>query len=146
MLVFRGAEVYPGDGPPFRADVGVADGRIAAIGPRVEGDVVDAEGLMLCPGFVDLHAHSALEPFADPLLTPKILQGFTTEVICPDGLAPAPVEDHEARRAYLRALEGEGPPEWTWTTFAEYLDALPATAPTLVPSCLLYTSPSPRDS
>ncbi|HEU0056436.1 MAG TPA: amidohydrolase family protein, partial [Gaiella sp.] len=134
MLVFRGAEVYPGDGPPFRADVGVADGRIAAVGPRVEGDVVDAEGLMLCPGFVDLHAHSALEPFDDPLLTPKILQGFTTEVICPDGLAPAPVRDREARRAYLRALEGDGPPEWTWTTFAEYLDALPATASTLVPS------------
>ena len=111
----------------------MADGRIAAVGPRVEGDVVDAEGLMLCPGFVDLHAHSALEPFDDPLLTPKILQGFTTEVICPDGLAPAPVRDREARRAYLRALEGDGPPEWTWTTFAEYLDALPATAPTARP-------------
>ena len=93
MLVFRGAEVYPGDGPAFRSDVGVADGRIAAIGERVEGDVVDANGLMLCPGFVDLHAHSALEPFRDPLLAPKILQGFTTEVICPDGLAPAPVRD-----------------------------------------------------
>ena len=49
MLVFRGAEVYPGDGASFRADVGVADGRIAAVGPRVEGDVVDAEGLLLCP-------------------------------------------------------------------------------------------------
>jgi N-acyl-D-amino-acid deacylase len=55
---------------------------------------------MLCPGFVDLHAHSALEPFRDPLLAPKILQGFTTEVICPDGLAPTPVRDHEARRAW----------------------------------------------
>lgn len=134
MLVFRGAEVYPGDGPAFRSDVGVADGRIAAIGERVEGDVVNANGLMLCPGFVDLHAHSALEPFRDPLLAPKILQGFTTEVICPDGLAPAPVRDHEARRAYLRALEGDGPPEWGWTTFAEYLEALPSTASTLVPS------------
>jgi N-acyl-D-amino-acid deacylase len=89
---------------------------------------------MLCPGFVDLHAHSALEPFRDPVLTPKILQGFTTEVICPDGLAPAPVRDRESRREYLRALEGDGPPRWTWTTFAEYLDALPATASTLVPS------------
>ena len=134
MLVFRGADVYPGEGPPFRADVGVSKGRIAAIGERVEGDVVDAEGLMLCPGFVDLHAHSALEPFRDPLLAPKILQGFTTEVICPDGLGPAPVRDREGRRAYLRALEGDGPPEWTWTTFAEYLDTLPPTAMTLVPS------------
>lgn len=134
MLVFRGADVYPGEGPPFRADVGVESGRIAAIGERLEGEVVDAGGAMLCPGFVDLHAHSALEPFRDPLLTPKILQGFTTEVICPDGLAPAPVEDWRARRVYLRALEGDGPPEWRWRTFSEYLDALPQTATTLVPS------------
>ena len=134
MDVVRGAEVYPGEGPPFRADVGIADGRIAAVGPALEGDVLDATGLVLCPGFVDLHAHSALEPFRDPLLEPKLLQGFTTEVICPDGLAPAPVRDVEARRSYLRALEGEGPPEWTWRSFEEYLDALPPTAATLVPS------------
>jgi N-acyl-D-amino-acid deacylase len=134
VLVFRGADVYPGEGAPFRADVGVEGGKIAAIGPRAEGEVVEADGLMLCPGFVDLHAHSALEPFRDPLLEPKTLQGFTTEVICPDGLAPAPVADREARRAYLRPLEGPGPDEWTWTTFDEYLDALPATATTLVPS------------
>lgn len=136
MLVFRGAEVYPGAGPPFRADVGVADGTIVAIGDALEGNVLDVTGALLCPGFIDMHAHSALAPFDDPLLAPKILQGFTTEVICPDGLAPAPVKDRQARRAYLRALEGAGPPEWTWSTFAEYLDALDATRPalTLVPS------------
>jgi N-acyl-D-amino-acid deacylase len=128
VLVFRGAEVYPGDGPPFRADVGVAYGRIAAIGD-LDGDVLDATGALLCPGFVDMHAHSALAPFEDPLLAPKILQGFTTEVICPDGLAPAPVSDWRARRAYLRALEGNGPPVWTWSSVAEYLEALDATRP-----------------
>ena len=135
MLVFRGAEVYPGDGPSFRADVGVEGGRIAAIG-HLEGEIVDAAGAILCPGFIDLHAHSALEPFRDPLLTPKILQGFTTEVVCPDGLGPAPVSDPRARQAYLQALEGPGPPEWSWTSFDEYLDALDATRPatTLVPS------------
>jgi N-acyl-D-amino-acid deacylase len=136
MLVFRGAEVFPGNGPSFRTDVGVDGGTIVAIGDVLEGDVVDASGAMLCPGFVDLHAHSALAPFDDPLLAPKVLQGFTTEVICPDGLAPAPVSDWRARQAYLRALEGDGPAEWPWSTFAEYLDALDATRPamTLVPS------------
>ena len=109
MLVVRGAQVFPGDGPSFNADVGIADGRIAAIGLDLEGDVLDAPGAMLCPGFIDVHAHSALASFADPLLTPKLLQGFTTDVICPDGLAPAPVSDWKSRRAYLRALEGEGP-------------------------------------
>jgi N-acyl-D-amino-acid deacylase len=128
MLVFRGAEVYPGEGPSFRADVGVADGRIAAIG-ELEGEVIDAGGALLCPGFIDLHAHSALASFDDPLLTPKLLQGFTTEVICPDGLAPAPVSDWRARQAYLRGLEGPGPPEWRWSTFAQYLDALEGTRP-----------------
>jgi N-acyl-D-amino-acid deacylase len=136
MLVFRGAEVFPGDGPSFHTDVGVAGGTIVAVADGLEGEVVDATGAMLCPGFIDLHAHSALAPFDDPLLAPKVLQGFTTEVICPDGLAPAPVADWRARQAYLRALEGEGPAEWPWSTFAEYLDALEATRPamTLVPS------------
>lgn len=138
MLVLRGAHVFPGDGAPFRTDVGVDvdSGRIAAIGDGLEGDVLDATGAMLCPGLIDLHAHSALASFDDPFLTPKVLQGFTTEVICPDGLAPAPVSDRRARQAYLRALEGDGPAEWAWSTFAEYLDALDATRPamTLVPS------------
>lgn len=140
-LVVRGALVYPGDGPPRRVDVGVADGRIAAVEPDLgaaDAAVVDGDGAILCPGFIDLHAHSALASFDDPLLTPKLAQGFTTEVINPDGLAPAPVapERRAQRQAYLRALEGAGPDAWSWSTVAEYLDALDATRPalTLVPS------------
>ena len=53
--------------------------------------VVDGSGLWLCPGFIDMHTHSGLISFDDPFLTPKLAQGFTTEVINPDGLAPAPV-------------------------------------------------------
>ncbi len=122
-------------------DVGVRDGLIAAVGDLSAAEaleVVDGAGAMLCPGLIDLHAHSALVSFSDPLHTPKILQGFTTEVINPDGLAPAPVAPggQAARQAYLRALEGEGPPEWPWTTLAEYLDALERSRPavSLVPS------------
>ena len=93
---------------------------------------------MLCPGFIDLHAHSALVSFDDPYLTPKLAQGFTTEVINPDGLAPAPVapEGRAGRQAYLRPLEGGGPATWPWSTVSEYLDALDETRPavSLVPS------------
>ena len=73
---------------------------------------------MLCPGFIDLHTHSALRSFDDPFLTPKLAQGFTTEVINPDGLAPAPVDParRAERQAYLRPLEGPGPEEWPWST------------------------------
>jgi N-acyl-D-amino-acid deacylase len=141
-LLIRGALVYPGGGPPSVADVAVADGRIEAVAAslgEVDGvEVVAADGLMLCPGFVDMHAHSALRSFDEPLLEPKIAQGFTTELINPDGLAPAPVAPDRRgdRQAYLRGLEGSGPDDWSWSTFAEYLDALAGTRPatTLVPS------------
>ncbi len=141
-LLIKGARVLTGDGPALQADVGVADGRISAIEPglptETTGEVLDAAGLMLCPGFIDMHAHTALESFRDPRLEPKVAQGFTTELINPDGLAPAPVSEDRlnARRDYLRPLEGPGPERWTWSTFAEYLDALADTRPatTLVPS------------
>lgn len=147
-LVIRGATVHPGDGPPFQGDVAVEGGRIALVTqchedgstatPPAVVEVVDGAGRLLCPGFVDLHAHSALSPFDDPLQRPKLAQGFTTEVICPDGLAPAPVAGGRwrDRRDYLRPLEGAGPERWEWETFPEYLDALDATRPatSLVPS------------
>jgi N-acyl-D-amino-acid deacylase len=141
-VIIRGADVYPGEGPPSRADVGVSRDRIAAVEPTLAGsqaaEEIDGAGLMLCPGFVDMHAHSALRSYTDPLLEPKIAQGFTTELINPDGLPPAPVApDRRAeRQAYLRGLEGTGPDEWPWSTFAEYLDWLEGTRPatTLVPS------------
>ncbi len=141
-LLIRGATVADGDGPRRVADVAVGGGEILAVGAGLsdEGaaEVVEAAGLLLTPGFVDLHAHSALEPFARPTLEPKVAQGFTTELLHPDGLAPAPVEParRDDRRAYLVGLEGRGPDTWGWSTFDEYLDALAATGPatTLVPS------------
>ena len=76
--------------------------------------------------------------FDDPFLTPKLAQGFTTEVINPDGLAPAPVapERWQERQTYLRPLEGGGPETGRGRRSTEYLDALDATRPalSLVPS------------
>ena len=133
MEMIRGATVYPGDAPPRIVDVGVDGGKIAAVGGELSGDVVDAEGLLLCPGFIDVHAHSALRSFEDPLLTEVLSQGITTQVICPDGLGPAPVAPDRwaERRDYLRALEGPGPDEWPWTSLAEYHDALDETQPAI---------------
>jgi N-acyl-D-amino-acid deacylase len=141
-LIIRDADVYPGTGPSRRADVAVAEGRIAAVEPALSGsiaaDELAGEGMILCPGFIDMHAHSALRSHEDPLLTPKIAQGFTTELINPDGLPPAPVapERRAERQAYLRGLEGTGPEEWPWSTFDQYLEWLEGTRPatTLVPS------------
>ena len=133
-LLIRGASVFPGDAPSFRGNVGVDDGKVSLVSreeeelPPEAREVVDGHGLFLCPGFIDLHTHSALRSFDDPFLTPKLAQGFTTEVINPDGLAPAPVAPGRRvdRQAYLRPLEGAGPETWPWSTVAEYLDALDA--------------------
>jgi N-acyl-D-amino-acid deacylase len=141
-LLIRDATVMPGDGPGLRTDVAVVGDRIAEVAASISRDsarnVVAGDGLMLCPGFIDLHAHSALEPFRDPRMIPKIAQGFTTEVVNPDGLSPAPVRPDRwsDRRAYMVPLEGPGPDRWTWSTVAEYLEALDAARPatTLVPS------------
>ena len=107
-LLIQGAWVVPGEGPARRTDVGVSDGRIAAVGSSLPAGtarkVLDATGLMLCPGFIDMHAHSALEPFRDPRLTPKVAQGFTTEVINHDAFhgarhTPAGSSGHPINRA-----------------------------------------------
>ncbi|MFZ2243041.1 MAG: D-aminoacylase, partial [Gordonia amarae] len=86
-LAIRNADVVSVDGVR-RADVLVGDGLITAVGPDLSigsaARTVDASGRLLCPGFIDLHAHSALRPFDDPLLGAKVGQGFTTELICPD--------------------------------------------------------------
>ena len=144
-LLITGATVYPGDEPPFLGDVGVSGAIIDLVtichkdgSQAAAREVVDGRGLLLCPGFIDMHTHSGLISFSDPLLTPKLAQGFTTEVINPDGLAPAPVsrERWRERQAYLRPLEGGGPETWPWGTVSEYLDAVDATRPalSLVPS------------
>jgi N-acyl-D-amino-acid deacylase len=141
-LIVKDATVYTGDGPPAIRDVGVLGDLVAAVGIDLpidgSAETIGGKGLVLCPGFIDMHAHSALAPFDDPGMGPKVAQGFTTEVINPDGLGPAPVAlgRIDDRRSYLRPLEGGGPETWSWSTISEYLDALDETRPTtsLVPS------------
>lgn len=146
-LLIRGGMVHSGDEPGRVADVGVEGGLIAFVSEDAydtpAGETVDAGGCAVCPGFIDLHAHSALRPFTHPLLEPKIAQGFTTELVGLDGLGPAPVAPRcvSERRAYLRGLEGPGPDTWGWSTFDDYLDALERARPaTNLVACVGHNS------
>ncbi len=136
-LVFRDAEVVDGSGDPsYRADVVVAGGRITSIvkeaaaagcqRPRARREI-DAEGLALAPGFIDMHAHSDLALLRDPEHTAKAAQGVTLEVIGQDGLSYAPVDDRtleEVRRA-ITGWNGYGEDvDFTWRSVGEYLDRL----------------------
>ncbi|MDG9716332.1 D-aminoacylase [Streptomyces sp. DH24] len=136
-LVIRDADVVDGTGgPSYRADVVVDGGRIvsvvreaAAAGcqrPRATREL-DAEGLVLSPGFVDMHAHSDLALLRDPDHSAKVAQGVTLEVIGQDGLSYAPVDDRtlgEVRRA-IAGWNGHGDDvDFDWRSVGEYLDRL----------------------
>ncbi|MFE5544216.1 amidohydrolase family protein [Streptomyces sp. NPDC056534] len=136
-LVFRDAEVVDGTGgASYLADVAIDGGRIAAIVKEgaaagcqrpTARRVVDAEGLVLSPGFIDMHAHSDLALLRDPDHSAKAAQGVTLEVLGQDGLSYAPVDDRtlaEVRRA-ITGWNGSGDDiDFDWRTVGEYLDRL----------------------
>jgi N-acyl-D-amino-acid deacylase len=135
-LVIRGGTVVDGTGAPrYRADVGVADGRIVEVG-RVSGrgvEEVDADGLFVTPGFVDNHTHLDAQICWDPL-GPAAPHGVTSVVVGNCGIAVAPCHDAAEREIFIMpALEIaedvhrptiEAAVEWRWETFADYLSVL----------------------
>lgn len=130
-IVFADAEVVDGTGAPgYRAHVGVDAGRVAVIDRDRRPDgrrVVDASGLVLAPGFVDMHSHSDLRLLAEPDHLAKVSQGVTLEVIGQDGLSYAPMNDEvlATLRGLLTGWNGDPPGfDWNWRTVGEYLDRL----------------------
>lgn len=111
-VLIRGGQIVDGTGNPwFRGDVGVKDGRVAAIGRLADADaarVIDATGLVVSPGFIDLHTHSDMRLLENGDAHSKIRQGVTIDVLG-EGSSVAPQD---------------GLPDAEWTTFTEYFDRL----------------------
>ena len=134
-LVIKNGTVIDGSGlPRYRGDVAVRHGRIAAIGRIRERarEVIDADGQVVAPGFVDGHTHMDAQVFWDPLGTSSCWHGITSVVMgnCGFTLAPcAKVNKHMVVRNLQRAEDippaaMEAGIDWRWTTFPEFLDAL----------------------
>lgn len=127
-LLITGGRILDGAGSPwYWADVAIQSDRIVEIG-RLAGvaakRTIKADGRVLCPGFIDIHTHSDLQPLVNPLQECKIHQGVTTEVVGQDGLGLAPVTPHTAviLREQLAGLNGCPDLEWDWNTITSYLD------------------------
>jgi N-acyl-D-aspartate/D-glutamate deacylase len=114
QLLIRGGQVVDGTGlPAFTADVGIRDGRIEGIG-RLAGNaerVLEADGLIVCPGFIDVHTHYDVQVEWDPILTPSCWHGFTSVVAgnCGFTIAPASEDDVRWLAAMLSRVEGMSP-------------------------------------
>jgi N-acyl-D-amino-acid deacylase len=127
-LLITGGRILDGTGSPwFWGDVAVQGDRISKIG-RLNGEkarrVIEAEGRIVCPGFIDIHTHSDLQPLVNPLHECKIRQGITTEVIGHDGLGLAPITPKTAvmLRHQLAGWNGNPDLDWDWGTITTYLD------------------------
>ena len=134
-LVIRGATVIDGTGAPgYPADVAVRDGRIVDVGTLESATAqrtIAADGLVLAPGFIDLHAHSDLVLLEKPEHDLKVMQGVTTELLGQDGLSYAPITPTAlpVMRDMITAINGAPDVAYDWTTVAEYLSVLEAAHP-----------------
>lgn len=129
-LLITGGTLVDGTGAPRRpADVAVVDGRLRVLEPgrlpeHPPGRTLDARGLVIAPGFIDLHSHAGLMLLADGRHEPKVRQGITTEVIGVDGLSYAPFRDPQDLRDLVTMNAGlDGRPDipLDWDTTASYL-------------------------
>ncbi len=123
-IIIRGGTVFDGTGrPPVRTDVGIKGDRIAAIGNLSRATapaIVDATGLAVAPGFINMLSHSESSLIVDPRSLSELKQGVTTQIL--GELSMGPLNDQMKRR--LRESQGDVKYEIEWTTLAEYLNYL----------------------
>jgi N-acyl-D-amino-acid deacylase len=123
-VIIRGGTVYDGTGrPPVKADLGIKGDRIATIGNPSNANaptIVDAKGLAVAPGFINMLSHSETSWFVDDRSLSELLQGVTTQIFGEGSMGPLNDEMKQRRRA----SQGDLKYDIEWTTLAEYLNLL----------------------
>src|SRR2546421_1404606 len=127
-VIIRGGRVLDGTGSAWRvADIGIRGGKIARVGRlgRAKCDrAIDAAGMYVAPGFIDIHTHSDIGILVEPTAECAVRQGVTTHVIGNCGDSPAPISERYRELAMRRFEYYAQARDWTWSTYGGYLDLL----------------------
>jgi N-acyl-D-amino-acid deacylase len=138
-LIIRGGTVIDGSGTPgASADIGARGDRIAAIGDLGDAQgsrIIDATDRVVCPGFVDVHAHDDAAVITTPMDF-KLMQGVTTDIVGNCGAGVAPYDREKGLVPAISMVLGETG-ETTWQSFGEYMDAVEAAEPAINVACLV---------
>jgi N-acyl-D-amino-acid deacylase len=138
-VLIRGGTVVDGTGAPgVRADVAIRGDRIAAIGSLADAEgarVIDAGGLTVAPGFIDVHSHDDAACLSTPLDF-KLMQGVTTDILGNCGAGIAPYNPEQSADMIIGNVLGEVP-EATWRTFGEFMRVIEQANPAINVACLV---------
>jgi len=130
-IIIKNGRIIDGSGNPwYKADIGISKGKIMKIGrikPSEEAKIIDAKGMIVSPGFIDIHSHADYTIPFDPMTTSTIHQGITTLVVGMCGASLAPVNP-EKKELFDKEFSMAAPPgleyNVTWTSYSEYLDEM----------------------
>ena len=133
LLITNGLIVDGSGNPGFHGSIAVTGDEIHVmrgdVGHLETARTIDAAGKIVCPGFIDMHAHSGLVILAEPRHEPKVRQGITTELVGVDGNSYAPFTNHDDFLQFVElnsGLDGNPPLPGRWSSVAEYLDMFDA--------------------
>jgi N-acyl-D-amino-acid deacylase len=134
-IIIKNGKIIDGCGNPwYNSELAIKNGKIVEIKKTISGEakkVINAEGKVVCPGFINTHAHTDLRIFKNPEEETKLMQGYTTALFGQDGLSVAPLEGEHKKIMMSRVagLLGTDLDEWPWSSMKEYLDALETVQP-----------------
>ncbi len=126
--IIRGGYVIDGTGSPwYRGNLGIKDGKIAGLSYVDASQAkisIDVDGLVVSPGFIDMHSHADYDLIVDPSAKPRVLQGITTQVLGSDGISLAPVTEEWKKESRPNLPWMRTPLDWKWASYSGYLARL----------------------
>lgn len=127
-IIIKNGRIVDGTGnTSYQGSLGIKDGKVVKIESTIDDqafEIIDATGLVVCPGFIDVHSHNDLVPFMnDNIQNLKLMQGVTTELVgqCGLGVVPCIEEENSIWKNYIRGVVGDPPLNWSFSNLDDYI-------------------------